>query len=62
MTAADGTVLNQRSDLIFDRRTGALIGTRTVLNGEAQGMAIRTGVVHAIGDRPGPEGRRSPQR
>ena len=53
VTASDGTVLNERDDLIFDRRTGALIGTRIVLNGEEQPLAIQTGVVDAIGDRPG---------
>lgn len=52
VTAADGTVLNERDDLIFDPRTGALIGTRTVLNGEVQGMAVETGVVDRIGEVP----------
>lgn len=52
VTAADGTVLNERDDLIFNPRTGALIGTRTVLNGEVQGMAVETGVVDRIGEVP----------
>ncbi len=57
VTASDGTVLNERDDLIFDSRTGALIGTRTVLNGEIEGMALETGVVDRIGQVPRDESR-----
>jgi hypothetical protein len=44
-----GTV---REDLIFDRGTGALIGTRTLSGGEVSGGALQTGVVDGIGQRP----------
>lgn len=50
----DGVEINQREDLIFDQKTGAIIGSRTMLNGKPDGDAaiVRSGVVAEIGDRP----------
>ncbi len=51
---AEGLPITQREDLIFDSETGAIIGDRTVVRGNAHGEAVTaSGIVDQIGERPG---------
>lgn len=51
--AVDGTPVTSREDLIFDQRTGQLIGYRSGNPGSQEGAAFtETAVVDRIGERP----------
>lgn len=50
---AEGVEIHQREDLIFNQRTGEIIGDRIVLNGKPDGQAVvETGIVNEPGERP----------